>query len=236
MVKGLILSNYKIIIMSVARVALAETLTISTVVTDCDTMTFVDSTGTYPTAEQGYGLPTGTTSAHVTGAVIVVNLPDGSYLTYTFTILNNALVTATLSLSGATAVNIYSYVSAVLFPFTGFSLFGSYGVTLPALEDGVYEVDYTITGRINPDVADTAYSYTTSKSILVGCSTCCCITKLGADLDIECGCDSNEVWTFILARTFYRIAGFATNVGNTANAQLALDKASDLCENGCGCS
>src|SRR6187401_1572759 len=105
--------------MPVARVALSETLTISTVVTDCDTMTFVDSTGTYPTAEQGYSLPSGATSASVTGAIIVVNLPDGSYFTYTFTILNNALVTATLSLSGGTPTNIYSYVSAVLFPFTG---------------------------------------------------------------------------------------------------------------------
>lgn len=221
--------------MSVARVGLSIELTVNNACTD---VFCTDDTGSYnaSTNPDGYGLPTGATSASVTGLVIVVTLSDGSYLTYTFTIASNVISACTLSLSGGTATAITSELASTVFPLTNFSLFDEdYLDDMPTLGNDIVNVDYTITGRIDPVSADTAYSYTTSQAKLVECEICCCVTTTGAELDLACcDCNSDELWNFILMDTYLTIASYATNVGNVDNAKIALDKAIAACDCGCG--
>lgn len=222
--------------MALTRVGLAITLAVNST---CTTMTVTDSTGTYDvtTNPLGYGLPSGAASADVTSLVIVVNLPGGSYFTYTFTIALNVISAATLSLSGGTATNILASLVSTVFPVTSFDLWGSYGVTLPAFEDGVIEVDYTIGGFVPDGDASTAFNYTTSSSMLVPCTTCCCVQKMALAIDPDCACSNEAMWNYLRASTYLEIAKFNTQIGKNEVAQSALTKAGEICNCAdCGCS
>ncbi len=218
--------------MSVARVALAITLTASD---DCTDITVTDSTGSYPTAIAGYGLPTGATSASVTTCTIVVTLSDGSYFTYVFTISSGTITAATLSLSGGTATVITSSLDSTVFPLVAFELFENYGVNLPTCGDGIYKVDYTIQGRIDPVSPDTAYAYTASSAVLLSCSLCCCLKTKIAEISTDCDCFDTKMMAYLRANMYLKLAIYAMNVGKTADAITNFNNAVDLCNADCSC-
>jgi len=222
--------------MALTRVGLAITLAVNST---CTTMTVTDSTGTYDvtTNPLGYGLPSGAASAYVTSLVIVVNLPGGTYFTYTFTIALNVISAATLSISGGTATNIFANLLSTVFPLTSFDLWNGYGVTLPTFGDGVVEVDYTIGGTVPDGDAAQFFNYTTSGTMLVPCSACCCIQKMALAIDPDCSCSEESMWNYLRASTYLEVAKFNTNIGKTAVAQIALTKAQEICDcSDCGCN
>lgn len=222
--------------MPLTRVGLAITLAVNST---CTTMTVTDSTGTYnvTTNPLGYGLPGGIATTDVTSLVIVVNIEGGTYFTYTFTIAANVITAATLSISGGTATNIFTNLLSTVFPLTAFDLWNGYGVTLPTFEDGVIEVDYTISGSATSGDTAVAFNYTTSSAMLVPCETCCCVQKMALAIDIDCACSDEAMCNFLRASTYLEIAKFNTQIGKTAVAQQALTKAKEICDcAGCGCS
>ncbi|CAK0771678.1 hypothetical protein CCP3SC1AL1_570016 [Gammaproteobacteria bacterium] len=196
---------------------LAITLTTSAT---CDTITLVDATADY-----GGGT---VTTASITGCVITVNLIGGSYLTYTFTVLNNTITAATLGISGATATSILSELASTVFPFvaTPFDLWADYGVTVPTFADGVVEVDYTISGI--------GYAYTTSAAKTVLCVTlCCALQNMGQKITPD-DCCENCLWEYLKAEAYSDLAVMSTNIGNTDRAALFIEKAQALCDCNCG--
>lgn len=200
-----------------ARPTLAITLEVDST---CEELLLNDTTA-------NYGAPTVTLNS-VTGLVVVLNYSDGSYLTFTFTIVNQVITACTLGVSGATATAITSELESTVWPLVDFNFFFDYGVDVPEFTDMVYTADYTITGGSG----DTAFSYTTSATIVRTCDVCCCITESFQAVDPNC-IDEDCLFKKIMADTYLKIAGFSANVGNTDRAQLALTKAIDMCN--CEC-
>lgn len=189
--------------------------------------TCTDITITDSTADYGAGT---VTVNECTGLVMVVTLSGGSYLTFTFTLVNGVITVATLGLSGATPVSILAKLASTVFPLSAFSIWRAYGVTVPTFTDGVVNVTYTITGTHG----GLAFSYTTSKAQTIICSSlCCCLQKSNQNIDLDCE-DEDAMWNYLKSDLFSTIAVFATQVGNTTRAQLAIDKATEICN--CGCS
>jgi len=205
------------------------TLTINTGINEaCTTMTLWDTTA-------DYGIGTVTVNSVTSVSIVVRNKSDNSYFTYTFTVSSGTITAATLSLNGGTATTITSELDSTVWPFivdvNEFDLWGDYGVTLPDFADAVIQPEYTINGT----VIDVPYSYTTSKTSLVDCNTCCCITKLGASIDPSCDCSTGKRKTYDDAYTWLHVAKDAAAVGNVSRAVEALQKASELCEcSSCG--
>lgn len=210
----------------------------------CDGLTFQDTTGSYNAVSnpEGYGLPNGIVVNDITAAEITLEYESESAdITYAFTVASGVVTAATLSVAGATAVNILSELASTTFPFTSanpFDLAGDYGVTIPEQNDGLYQVVYTISGTSTGGGAlpSQTFSYTTSIEQLITCATNCCISKMEADLDPNCGCHSEAFDKAVRARAYLNMAISAAEYGKTDEAKEALTKASSMCEGGCGCS
>lgn len=219
--------------MALTRINLSETLTTSA---DCSDVALTDSTGLYniTTNPLGYGAPLAATVNSVTSAIIKVNMSGGIYFTYTFTIVNGVITAATVSINGASAVNILSHLTSTAFPFTSISLFSTtYGVTLPSLEDTVLEVDYSIIGT----QSGTAYNYTTSSTALLTCSICCCLANLALEIDPLCDCSQDTTQAYLKASSYLEVAAMNMDVGKTDQALIALNKAKEICNSkDCGCN
>jgi len=211
---------------------------------DCANIVVDDTTGSYDvsTNPEGYGLPDGPTVNDVTGLVIVVtNQNEGWYLTYTFTISSGTITAATLGVSGATATSILTELSSTTWPFitavNAFDATADYGVTIPDLTDGIYQVDYTITGEAPGDSAppvDSPFSYTTSEYPVLSCDLCCCIDNMFIEAaGCDCGCDGgNDAMT---ARYYFILSKYAAGRGDTDLAVANFEKAQSICDDGCGC-
>lgn len=210
------------------RVDLSIALTVSDT---CDTISLADTT-------PDYGDSGKIAKSDIVTNTIVVNMAGGIYFTYVLTITSGTTISASiLSLNGATAVNILAELESTVWPFitdvNEFDLFGSYGVTLPEFVDGTYEVDYSVSGTSSA----TPFNYTTLAGKTVICSICCCVARMGQEIDPSCDCSDKKILNFLRADTYLQIAKFATQVGNTERAQLALDKANEICDcNDCGCN
>jgi len=161
--------------MSVAR----PDLSINVVVGTQDSNIVVDDiTGTYnpATNPEGYGLPDGPTVNNVTALrVILQNQSDGWYLTYTFTVDNGTITAATLGVSGATATSILSEMSSTAWPFitavNAFDVTDDYGVTIPTISAGVYQLTYTIAGTATGSLGTPeTFNYTTSEQPVLSCT------------------------------------------------------------------
>lgn len=166
-------------------------LSIALTLTDgCGTITLTDNTGIYPTADAGYGLPNGPAVNDVDSlTVTVTGLKTAVSFVYAFTISSGTITAATLALAGATAVNILSQLDSTTFPLNDFDLFGTYGVTLPSLDDDVYMVTYQIEGTADAEDFD----FTVQAAQIVTCQTQCCIDKKFIDLDLSCGCSAGPL-------------------------------------------
>lgn len=172
-------------------------------------------------------------STDVNQATIRINYSTlGTYIEYVFTINTNVITAATLSVAGATPVNIFAELTSTVFPFVNFDLSADYGVTIPTVEDGVYYTTYLVA---NTGIGPIGFSYTGTQEILVNCATCCCITHMFQEIDPNCGCDDKKWSTAMRAFSYMKAAQFSTEIGNVDNAVSALNKASEICENGCGC-
>ncbi len=215
--------------MALERVDLSIELTNAT---DCSDITLTDDTGLYPTSAEGYGLPSGIAVNDVSSLVITVNLNGGIYFTYTFVISSGTITSCLLSINGGTGTEIVTLLASTTFPLVDFSLFNEdYGVTLPDLEDGIVEVDYVIAGA----VAEEAFNYLTDESVMISCQICCCINKLGLNVDIDCDCSEGSMMNYLKASTYLEIAAMNMDIGKNETAQAALDKATEICNCG-GCS
>jgi hypothetical protein len=217
--------------MSLTRVGLSCTLATDTT---CTTLTFNDTTGTYnaSTNPLGYGLPSGIASSDVTSINLTIRFESaGIYLTYLFTVSSNVITAATLSLNGATPVDITSKLLSTAFPIVSFNPLGSYGVILPTLEDGVYSTEYTISGTASA----TPFSYTTSQQIITDCNICCCNTKQFLNVDPNCEDFEDKLEDAMIVLGWIQVAKSNAEYGNINAAVSALNKAAELCDCGCGC-
>jgi len=187
----------------------------------CTTLLFTDAT-----VYTGSAI----TSSQVTQAIININYATtSSTVIYTFTIISNVITACAVSVNGATAVDIYSQLSSTVFPLTSFDLAATYtNVTIPTINDGVYDITYTVNGS--------GFSYTGTIETLVNCSTCCCISKMFQKIDPNCGCSEKSWLNAMRAYSYLLAANFSADVGNSDNAVAALNKANDICSNGCGCN
>lgn len=217
--------------MPLTRVGLSCTLTTDTT---CTTLTFNDTTGTYnaSTNPLGYGLPGGIESSDVTSVNLTVRFETaGIYLTYLFTVASDVITAATLSLNGATAVDITSELLSTVFPIVSFDVLGDYGVNLPTLEDGVYSAEYTIEGI----VVDVPFNYTTSEQIVTDCNVCCCNNKQFLNVDPNCEDFEDKLEDAMIVLGWIQVAKSNAEYGNIEAAVSALNKAAELCDCGCGC-
>lgn len=201
--------------------------------TDCSDITLTDDTGLYPTATEGYGLPSGITVNNVTGLVITVNISSGIYFTYTCVVASGVINSCLLSVNGGTGTEIVSLLASTTFPVTDFSLFSAdYGVTLPTLEDSIVEVDYNITGGSGEDT----FNYLTDQSVMVTCGICCCLQKALLEIDVNCSCSDEKLQNYLRASTYLEVAEGLMDIGKNDEALIALNKSIELCNcGGCGC-
>ena len=216
--------------MALTRLDLSIELTNTT---DCSDITLTDDTGTYPTATEGYGLPSGITVNNVSSLIITVNLNGGIYITYTCIVASGVITSCLLSVNGGTGTEIVSLLASTTFPVTDFSLFSTdYGVTLPSLEDGIVEVDYNISGVGS---GEEVFNYLTSKSAMLACSVCCCKDKLLLSIDPDCQCSDTKMQTYLRVSTYLEVAAMNMDIGKNDEALTALNKAIQLCDADCGC-
>jgi hypothetical protein len=209
----------------------------------CNGLTFEDTTGTYNVTSNpdGYGLPEGIVSNDITSATIVLtNQSDNTYITFVFTVSSGTITAATLSVQGGTATSILSELSSTVFPFVtanAFDMSADYGVTVPEITDGLYQTEYTVSGTSTGGGAlpSQTFSYTTSIQELVYCATKCCITKMFANIDPNCGCAADAIVKANRADGYLKIAISAAEYGKIDEAVAALNKATELCDCGCGC-
>ena len=206
----------------------------------CDALYLEDTTGEYniTTNPLGYGLPSGIASNDVTEVIVVLRYSTlGTYITYNFTVALGVIQTATLAIEDGTPVDIYSELPSQVWPFDSddqFELTGDYGVTLPELEDGVFQVEYTISGSSGNPTEE--FSYTASEQFVLDCETACCIDKMYADLDPNCGCSDEKQKKADEAYTWLQVARASAELGDTNKAVTALIKAKSICDCNCkGC-
>ena len=194
----------------------------------CDGLLFTDET----TYSAGTIL-----SSTVTSVILRLDYSTlGTFLYYTFTISNNVITAARLRVAstgsdGAAGTDILAELASTVFPLVDFDLSADYGVTIPDVEDGIYYTTYTIAGN-----SGGAYSYNTTEQDIIACSACCCISKMFQEIDPNACCDDKKWMTAMRAASYLSAARYATQGGFVDNAVTALNKAQEVCDDGCGCN
>jgi hypothetical protein len=178
----------------------------------------------------GYGLVGGITLNSVeTAQLNVYFISMTTPITFDFTIVSGVITACFLTDLSLVSHDITPLLVSTVFPLTDFNINFDYGVTIPAVVDGLYTWDYTITGTSGSDV----FTYTTSGGMLSTCSTDCCIEKSYLELDTNCGCLSDKIKDIIKTEVFLAAANYAMNAGQTAKADDLLTKAKDICTSNC---
>lgn len=200
------------------------TLSIGTEINEaCTTISMWDSTS-------DYGGGTVTTASVQAVTVVVNNKTSGTYFTYAFTVSSNVITAATASIDGGTAVDILSQLSTTAWPFivdvNELDLWETYtNFTQPDFDDGVYQIEYTITRT-----TATAFSYTTSKMNVRDCDLCECLANKFVEIDPNCDCSDKTIPFIQRIQALNQSAIFAAEKGMTTKAVNALNKAIELCE------
>jgi hypothetical protein len=202
----------------------------------CDNLYLEDTTGLYSTDNSGgYNSPN-MAVASVTSVVIVLTVV-GVGITYEFTVSSGTITAATVTMDGGSAINILSAMTSTVWPFTDSNPFNltpsSWDSTLPALEDQVYPVTYTVTGE-TADNPPEPVIYETTSSYLLTCATCCCVSEQMLSVNIN---DKAKLVENLIPTAYLAVAGYANEAGNVDKANSYIAKAAAICGNSsnCGC-
>lgn len=210
------------------------------VLTGCSGLQLVDTTGTYNaiTNPGGYGAPGGVAVNDVTTVKITLTYASmATTAAYVFTVSSGTITAATLSLGGATAVDIFSSITNTAWPFTStnpFNLTGNYGVILPTFADDVFSCNYEIIGSNGGGNFDFITAYT----LPVGCNLACCVSKKYQALDPTCSCCNSKRQEADYVNSLYLQFMYAAAANNVSDALAALREAQRFCganSGGCGC-
>lgn len=210
---------------------------------NCENLFFSDKTGLLVTDctcdynELGYGLEDGIELDDVTGAILSVFYPSlSTAFIFTFTIVNHVITACTLTDLNGTVTTVTSDLTTTEFPLNEFPInLEEYGITFPALTDGIVKWEYTISGTSDVDTPSEPFNYTTSGGILNTCSIECCIENKYLELDANCDCCADKKEAIKESEFWLAAAKYAINVGQDIKAQGFLDKAIDTCNYNCDC-
>ncbi len=210
---------------------------ILTVQDGCYGLTLTDSTGEYPSAENGYGLPGGPTINDVTTVTIDVSYGSlNTIVEYVFTVASGTITLATVSVGGGSPEDITSALTSTDWPFTsGFDLTKAYGNTaLPDFADDVYIAAYTIEGTHEVlAFLFEDFSFSASVKKTVACAAQCCIEKKFMALDPGCNCSGEATITAMYGQSLLYQSTYSADNGYTDKAISALAQAQKLCDSGC---
>lgn len=192
-----------------------------------------DTTGLYSLDNLlGYNLPGGPTVNSVISVTVTINYTQlSANLVYVFTISSGTITVCTISFAGSTPVSIISLIASTVWPFTSanrFELTADYGVTLPPLDDMVYEASYQVVGTYSAE----AFNYTGEKQELMDVATTCCISKALVALDIN-NVTGQEL--AMKASGYLMTAHSANEYGNTVQSNSYINRAKNICESICNC-
>lgn len=199
-----------------------------TVLNFCDTTGFLVSACADDQNNLGYGLAGGIALNDVTSAVLNVYYPQMTTpIVFTFTMSGGVITACTLKDLNLVVHDIYAKLASLVFPLVDFNIALDYGVKLPAVVDGLYKWDYTISGTN----ASVPFNYTTSDGFISDCNAQCCTSK--EYLDIDCSCSDAKIMSIIKQEIFLNGAAYAMNVGMDNKADEFLADAKELCNNKC---
>ncbi len=216
-------------------------LGLSIVVTEnsgCSGLTLTDTTGVYGTDGNvtGYGVSGGPAVNDVVTVTVTLNYRSfGSTIVYVFTVASGTITAATLSLGGATPVDIFDNLPDTAWPFDSdhpFDLTADYGVTLPTFGDDIYLITYQIEGSVGLDDFD----FSTIYNLPVTCALQCCADKRWADIDPTCGCSDTAMQSAMKLQSLIYMVGGSAAEGKLTAALNALEQAQLICNaEDCGC-
>jgi hypothetical protein len=186
----------------------------------------------------GYGPDTVLVNDVTTLVVVLTYNSIATTITYTFTIASGVITACTLKIASGTPANIFAELTSTTWPFTTtlpFNLFGDYGVSIPAFQDDIYSVAYTISGDHDAE----AFEFTAVDTEPVTCAVQYCIDQKFVELDWACECAATKSKTALLGQAYINKTIAATTQGDLSTALASLAKAQEVCgitTGGCGCS
>jgi len=194
----------------------------------CTQLLFSDTTGFIVTVcndeynEFGYGLVDGIALDDVTSAQLNIYYPSMTTpVTFDFIIASHVITECLFTDLNGTVTDITALLENTTFPLTDFDVtLAAYDVELPEMADGIFKLDYTISGVSG----GLSFSYTTSDEALSTCSINCCIENEYVDMDLSYGCFDAKLKDLILSEVLLQGAKYAMNVGQDSKAQGMLDK------------
>lgn len=194
---------------------------------DCTSLLVTDTT-------DDYGSGTVTVDEVTSVRLVLRYESEDTYITYNFTVLNGTITSATLTIETGTPVSILSELPSTVWPLVDFDVVADYGVTLPTLADGVFQVEYTINGVHSA----AGFSYTTSEQTVLACESCCCVSEKWANIDpsaCSADCFKEKMYQAMMAETYLKVAFNNAASGSTDVAVEALRKAKEICDCSCNC-
>jgi hypothetical protein len=202
----------------------------------CANLYMIDQTGTYNAISNptGYGTPNpSTTEVTDFTLTLVYNSLNNTEAEFVFEVTTGTITAATLSFASGAPTDILADLQSTSFPFTElnpFNFMRDYGTTLPTLEDGIYTLEYEISGSDSGD----PFTYTATKTLPITCNTAACIKNIY----LTAGINDEILNRAYQAQKWLDIAVYNTEEGNYANAVTALNRAAEICDediNDCGC-
>lgn len=204
---------------------------------DCTYEYYIDNTGAYDASQNpgGYGAPNPTSDA-VTKYVLNILQPNATipYI-YTFTVSAGTITAATQTTPAGVVTNILSSLLFTNFPFTAthpFKITNDMlgGSATDSIPDGVYNAAITVSGT-GP------FTATNDADFLLQCVVCKCKDQQFSKLSpADCNCDCGKIEKLMAIDAFIQAANSAMDVGYSAQAQIDITKAADLCNGNCGCN
>lgn len=203
---------------------------------DCTYLDYSITTGNFNinTNPTGYGSPNPTSDA-TTKYVLKVLQPNATipYI-YTFTVAAGTVTAATETSPLGVITNILADLISTVFPFTAANPFRIQADDLGGIEgdkitDGVYNASIEESGTGPFDVTNDA-------DFLLQCQVCKCKDQQFSKLSpADCNCDCGKIEKLMAIDAFIQAANSAMDVGYSAQAQIDITKATDLCNGNCGC-
>lgn len=203
--------------------------------TSCVYMDYIDATGSYSVSNtEGYGAPNPTAASVITYVLSILQPEATLPYIYTFTIVNLVITDCTQTTPAGVVTNIYADLLSTVFPFTAADPFRITSEMLgesstDSLPDGVYNAAISLTSTGPATVTNDA-------DFLLQCVVCKCKDQKFAALSpADCNCECGKIEKLMAIDSFIQSANSAMDVGYSAEAQINITKAADLCSGNCGC-